>query len=95
MRRSFVLIGVALAGCGGKARAEMRATVEEAVRANRAEVLTAEVIELSADFTMGEAEENAAAAIRAWYDAEIPCADTTLSGTMLEVDFGDIADGCT
>lgn len=87
------LFPLGAAGCGG--REELELALDAALRSNHAEVLGAEVIELSADFTMGEAEEDAAAAIRAWYQAEVPCADTSLSGTTVEVDFGALEAGCS
>lgn len=94
--RTMIAVSLAgLAGCGGKAREEMQAALDEAVRSNRAEVLAAELIERSSDFTLGEAEENAASSIRAWYQAEVPCAATSVSGTTVEIDFGAVADGCT
>lgn len=99
MRRTLTLIStLALGGClegVPLTRAEARAALEETVRAARGEALTLGVVEVSTDFTLGEAAADAAETLRAWWASQAPCAVVTRDGATVTVDFGDLADDCT
>lgn len=74
--------------------AEAQEAMEEAAFASEAEALTAEEIEISTDFTLGEGARKAAENIRDFYQSQAPCADVTLQDTTVVVDFG-VEEGCT
>jgi len=73
---------------------EALAAVAEAAISTRGETLTEDIIEISTDFTMGEAVEDAAAELAAWLESQIDCSTVTLDGHTITVDFGTLEDQC-
>jgi hypothetical protein len=61
----------------------------------KGEAMTQEIIEISTDFTIGEAVEDAAADLAAWLESQIECSTVTRAGHTVTVDFGTLADDCT
>lgn len=76
-------------------RAEAKEAMEASVSSARGEAATTEVIEISTSFTLGQAAEDAAEQLRAWWAAASPCATVTRDGSTVTADFGDLADDCT
>ncbi len=72
---------------------EAQAALEESAFAAEAEALTAEEIEISTDFTLGEGARRAAETLRDFYESQAPCAEVTLQDATVTVDFG-IEEGC-
>ncbi len=85
-----------LAACGPVelTAAEAREALEQTVSSARGETTTTEIIEVSTDFTLGQAVEDAAEELRAWWASQAPCADVSRAGATVSIDFGDLADDC-
>jgi hypothetical protein len=74
--------------------AEVLAALEETHSSARGEELVSEPIEVDTDFTIGAALEDAAEELRAWWAAVAPCAEVTVTGATVVVDFGELGDDC-
>ncbi len=74
-------------------REALDAVIEAAISA-QGESMTEDIIEVSTDFTIGGAVENAAAELATWIETQIPCSTVTLAGSTVTVDFGTLADTC-
>jgi hypothetical protein len=74
---------------------EANAALQESVSSAQSEVVAAEVIEISTNFTIGGAVEQAAEELRAFVASQIPCSTATVANAELTIDFGTLADGCT
>jgi hypothetical protein len=61
----------------------------------RGEQATTEVVEVSTDFTIGDALESAAQAIADFWQSQAPCTEVTLAGNVLTVDYGTLDDACS
>ena len=85
-----------LLGCWqqGMTYVEALEAVEEAALSSRGEALTEEIIEISTDFTMGEAVETAAQELHDALVSQIDCSTVTLDGSTVMVDFGTLDDEC-
>jgi hypothetical protein len=92
MRHGWLLAWLALGalGCKNEAltRAEANEALEESRLSNQAQALTSSTIEISTNFTIGDAAERAAEEIRAFYAAQLPCAELTLEQSTLTVEYG-------
>jgi hypothetical protein len=75
--------------------AEALQAVEEASVSGDAENVTSGSIEITTDFTIGQAAEAAAQEISAFVTSQLPCAGITLSGATLTVEYGKNAGNCT
>ena len=102
-RRVFALAIAASALLGTEAckqPAEMTTTeamqaVQEASASGDAENVTSGSIEITTDFTIGQAAETAAQEIRTFIESQLPCALITVSGAKLSVEYGAKAGTCT
>jgi hypothetical protein len=74
--------------------AEASQALEETTLESQAQAVTSDSIELSTNFTIGQAAQAAAAELRDFIQTELPCAELTLAGTTLTVDYGVEGDGC-
>lgn len=96
---TFALLPLALTACERATppltSAEAREAFAETVSSARAEASTAELIEVSTRFTLGQAVEDAAEELAAFWESQAPCAITQRDGATVTVDFGDLADDCT
>jgi hypothetical protein len=92
MRRSWslALLALSVLGCKQRAltRAEANETLEESKLENQAQALTAGTVEISTNITLGDRVEALAEELRAFYEAELPCAEVTLLGSTLTVEYG-------
>lgn len=61
----------------------------------RGEQATADVIEISTDFTIGEALEAAAQTIAEFWESQAPCTEVTVDGPVTTIDYGTLDDDCT
>jgi hypothetical protein len=75
--------------------AEAMQAVQEASISGDAENVTNGSIEITTDFTIGQAAEAAAQEIRTFIETQLPCAAITLSGATLSVEYGAKAGTCT
>ena len=76
-------------GCqAGFTAREAREAVEESTVSAQASALMASSVEISTDFTIGEAVQNAAMQIRDTVAANLPCAEITLEDAMLTIEYG-------
>lgn len=66
----------------------------EAARSNQGIQATQEPIEVSTDFTIGGALEDAAAELRSFWDSQAPCNEVTVDGATTTIDWGELGDGC-
>lgn len=98
-RAVVAVLGVGLlAGCPRKAEpaengepvtaAEARQALEESSAADQAMKLTGGSIEIATDFTIGGAVANAVVELAAFYESQLPCAEVTISGATLTVEYG-------
>lgn len=92
MRRLGLALGLAMTlwGCKEKAltRVEASEALEESQLATQAAELTSGTVEITTNFTIGEAAEAAADELRNFYQQQLPCAEVTLDGRTLTVDYG-------
>ncbi len=102
-RRSLLTVPAftvfALFVCGGcrkegLTRDEAGESVEETQLAVQASTLTGNTIEISTNFTIGQAVEQAAEELRAFYASQLPCATVSLAGHTLTVEYGKTSSGC-
>ncbi len=99
-----LLFGVALAlaatGCPREknqtlTRAQAREATEQAALASQAESLTINSVELSTNFTIGGAVEQAAAELRTFIETQLPCAEIIQDGASLSIEYGALPGSCT
>jgi hypothetical protein len=107
MRKSLALPAVATAlalsfapGCRQENKdpltaGEARLALEEAATSSQASSLISGSIEISTDFTIGEAVQNAAEEIRDYITSQLPCADITLEDNTLSIEYGVNPGNCT
>jgi hypothetical protein len=92
-----VLAIPALAGCPaeGMTAAEAGAALEEVGIESQASQLTANTIEISTNFTIGQAVENAAGEIKSFVESQLPCAEVVLDKNTLSIEYGKNPGNCT
>lgn len=93
MKRAFSLLvlPIALSGCpkeGQLTAAEAQESLQEAAASSQAEGLAAASVDISTNFTIGGAVEQAASELKTFVTSQLPCADVTLSGATLTVEYG-------
>jgi hypothetical protein len=102
-RRGFALVVAATALLGTEAckqpeemtTGEALQAVQEASVSGDAENVTSGSIEITTDFTIGQAAENAAQEIRTFIETQLPCAAISVTGASLSVEYGAKAGSCT
>src|SRR6188474_2715035 len=85
MKRAALVIAVplALTGCPKEKQltsSEARMALEEAGASSSAENLMSASVDISTNFTIGQAVENAAAELQTFIASQLPCADVSLAG---------------
>ncbi len=98
--RSSLLAPVVLLSLAAGCRPQEGLTTEEAQTASQelqvesqSQALTSNTVELATNFTIGGAVEHAAEELRAFVQSQLSCADLTLSGNKLTVEYG-VRSGC-
>src|SRR6187397_146199 len=97
----FGLLAVStLAGCPRPrdeafTRGEAQEALEEAQGSAESENLMVASVEISTSFTIGGAVENAATELRSFIASQLPCAEVTLEGATLTVEYGVNPGNCT
>jgi hypothetical protein len=69
--------------------------LSEASASSQADALTSDDIDISTNFTIGQAAANAAAELRSFILTELPCANVTLVNATLTVDYGAKSGACS
>lgn len=95
----FALLTVpfALSACpkdGELTAAQAQESLEEAQASSQAEGLTSATVDISTNFTIGEAVEQAAQDLKTFIGSQLPCADVSSSGSTLTVVYGAKAGNC-
>ena len=95
MNRSLYLLALpfvlSLTGCPKEREltsAEAQEALEQASASSQAENLAAASVDISTNFTIGGALEKAADELKTFVDSQLPCADVTLEGATLTVEYG-------
>lgn len=73
---------------------EALAALEEVNQSARGEQATADVIEISTDFTIGDALAAAAQTVADFWDSQAPCTEVLVEGNVTTIDYGTLDDGC-
>lgn len=103
LRRAWAVCAASmvLAGCPRDksesdefAVAEASQALEESALDSQAQALSSEIVEISTGFSIGGAVEAAAQELSDFVASQLPCANLTLSGSMLTVSFGVKGTGC-
>lgn len=90
-----------LTGCpkdedaGPMTRAEALEVLDESAAETQAAALTTSAVEVSTGFTIGKAASEAARELRAFIEAQLPCADVVLADAKLTVTYGAKPGSCT
>jgi hypothetical protein len=80
---------------GPMTRGEAQEAVEESSIESQASALTTSSIEISTNFTIGQAVQDAAAELRTFIESQLPCAAITLNDATLTVEYGAKPGTCT
>ncbi len=103
-RSSKLLVGsafaVALLGCpkekadGPMTSAEAQEALEESNVESQASALTTNSVEISTNFTIGKAVNEAASELKTFIETQLPCAEITLADATLTVKYGAKPGNC-
>jgi hypothetical protein len=74
---------------------EATSALEQASDAGQAEGLTAASVDISTNFTIGQAVQDGAAELKTFIGTQLPCADITLEDATLTVVYGANPGNCT
>jgi hypothetical protein len=93
MKRAICLLAIpfALSACPKEdalTASEAQESLEEASASSEAEGLTSATVDISTNFTIGEAVEQAANDLKTFVTSQLPCAQVTLAGSTLTVQYG-------
>ena len=94
---TILLAAGAIASCTGESLSddEAQQALEESSIDSQAAALTSASVELSTDFTIGQAAANTAAHIRDFVHSQLPCAEVELQDATLTVHYGKLPGNCT
>jgi hypothetical protein len=73
---------------------EASEALEEAKLSTQAEMLVGDSVEITTNFTIGAALEAAAQELRDFITTQLPCAEITLDGATLTVEYGALSGEC-
>ncbi len=86
---------ISTTACGALTREEAAEALEEIKVSSQAQALTSESVEISTNFTIGDAVEHAAEELRSFIQTQLPCADVSLElnpmaerGAILTIEYG-------
>lgn len=96
MTRAIPVLALVLAGCDDEEMGLIEAldAMAQVNQSARGEQATAEVVEVSTEFTIGAALIDAAQAIGDFWDSQAPCTTVTLDGALVTIDYGTLEDDC-
>jgi len=84
-------LAITLTGCPKEREltsAEAQESLQQAAASSQAESLAAASIDISTNFTIGGAVENAALELKTFVASQLPCADVTLANATLTIEYG-------
>ncbi|MBA3544888.1 MAG: hypothetical protein H0T76_00240 [Nannocystis sp.] len=81
-------------GADDVSNVEMREALDEVVLAGQGQAVENEIIEITTDFTLGEAAQTIANKLRDALESQIPCSTITAQDNTLTLDFGGLDDTC-
>jgi len=73
---------------------EALSALGEVGRSGRGVQATEDVITVSTDFTIGQALEDAAAAVADFWESQVDCTTVTVDGAQATIDYGPLDDAC-
>ena len=93
MNRAVYLLALpfALSACPKQdalTAAEAQESLQQASASSQAENLASASVDISTNFTIGSAVENAAAELKTFVSSQLPCADVTLVNATLTIEYG-------
>jgi hypothetical protein len=74
---------------------EATQALQESTAASEAEGLTSSSVDIGTNFTIGQGVANAGAELKAFIQAQLPCAEVTLDAATLTVEYGNLAGNCS
>lgn len=80
---------------GNLTAGQAQQALSEVSASSQADTLTSDDIDISTNFTIGQAAANAAAELKSFILTELPCADVTLINSTLTVDYGAKSGACS
>ena len=93
---SAVLTGCPKEEAGGPmTEAEAREAMEESTIESQAAALTTNSVEISTNFTIGKAVQEAASELKRFIETQLPCAEIVLADATLTVTYGAKPGNCT
>lgn len=84
-------------GCfdfGSASDTEMREALGEIVIAGQSQAVENQILEITTDFTLGEAAQTIANNLRDALESQIPCSTITVQDNTVTMDFGGLDDTC-
>ena len=88
---ALLTVPFALSACpkeGALTAAEAQESLQQAAASTQAENLAAVSVDISTNFTIGGALQQAAGELRAFVSSQLPCAEVSLDGATLSVEYG-------
>jgi hypothetical protein len=97
VRQLALALPLVLVACNQSAltREEAVDALDESSLESQASAVTSGPVEISTNFTIGSAVEKAAAELRGFLAAEIPCAKITIAGSTITTEWGAAGGTCT
>jgi len=96
---AVLALPLALAGCPKNNQpltaSQARQALDEASVASQAQALTSSEVEISTNFTIGDAVQTAAQNLRDFIVSQLPCAAITLNNATLSIQYGANPGNCT
>ncbi len=97
---AVLALPLALAGCPKQNNkpltvSQARQALDEASVAAQAEALTSNEVEITTNFTIGDAVQTAAQNLRDFITSQLPCAAITLNNATLSIQYGANPGNCT
>lgn len=89
-----VALAAALAACGELSAEEAREGLDEAALSSAALALAGTSIDLSTNFTIGDAADAAATELQAFVESQLPCAIVTVQGATITIQYGVLPGNC-
>src|SRR6188508_1170918 len=74
---------------------EAKQALEQTSDAGQAEGLTSASVDISTNFTIGNAVKDGAAELKTFIETQMPCAEVTLADATLTVEYGAKAGNCS